>query len=196
MYYNVSNSDGLKKVNESAMENMKKHNVIILVRMDGCGYCDMMKPEWNKMVDETKNHRELDVLEIERNMMMDMMNKDREFFEPKFNTISGFPTIMMKNAEQQTIPFQNQRTSDALLDFIKMTSKSAKAKKPASAKAKKPAATKEKKPAATKKTTSKKPSAKKLASAKAKKPAAKKPAAKKPAATKKPAAKTKKSAAK
>ena len=169
MYYNVSNSDGLKKVNESAMENMKKHNVIILMRMDGCGYCDMMKPEWNKMIDETKDKKELVVLEIERNMMMDMMNIDREFFEPKFKTISGFPTIMMKNSEQQTIPFQSQRTSDALLDFIKMTSTSANPKKPV--------ATKEKKPAA----DAKEPVAKE--------PVAKKPVAKKPVAAKKPAAK-------
>ena len=122
MLYNVSNPDGLKKINAGAMENIKKNNVIILVRMNGCGYCEMMRPEWNKMVEQTRNNKDIEVLEIERNMMMDMVNKDRQFFEPKFNAISGFPTIMMNDTEQKTTPFQNHRTSEALLDFIKATS--------------------------------------------------------------------------
>jgi len=122
MYYNISNISDIKMMKGGTIENLKRKNVIILVRMNECVHCDMMKPSWNQMIDQTRNNQELDVLEIEKDMMIHLTNMDREFFKSKFDAITGFPTVLMNNSQQRNIPFQNQRTTNNLIDFIKATS--------------------------------------------------------------------------
>ena len=181
MYYNISSPEDMKMMTGGNISNLKKHNVIILVRMDGCMYCDMMKPEWNKMVDQKRNEKELDILEIERKMMMPLLNRDQGFFEPQFRGIQGFPSIHMNDTNHKIIPFQNQRTSESLIDFIKTSIKKPVTKKPTAAKkpvAKKPVA---KKPTAAKKSTKKPTAAKKST----KKPTEAKKSTKKPTEAKK-----------
>ena len=177
MYYNVSTTEDVKNMTGGNISKLKKKNVIILVRMDGCMHCDMMKPEWNKMVEHTRNKPDLDILEIERNMMAQLLNKDRAFFEPQFRGIQGFPSIHMNDSNRKITPFQNRRTSESFIDFIKHNSTPISVNKKTQA-IKKPTA---KKPTA-KKPTVKKPTAKKPT---VKKPTVKKPTAKKPTAKKK-----------
>lgn len=123
MYFNIESYDDLKKLEGGALDSMKKNNCIIFLRMNGCPHCDHMKSEWNSMVREKRDDPNLDILEIERNRMDDLMMRDREFFMPKFMGIRGFPSIMLHNRMNQLIPFQDERKKGNFLKFIKIHSK-------------------------------------------------------------------------
>ena len=118
MYYNISELNDVNMMTGGTISKLKKNNVIILVKMNGCMHCDMMKNEWRKMVVQKRNESALDILEIESNMMMPLLNKDKGFFEPQFKGIQGFPSIFMKDRDEKTIPFENRRSSSDFIDFI------------------------------------------------------------------------------
>ena len=123
MYINVESFDDLKKLEGGALESLKKNNCIIFIRMNGCYYCDKMKKEWQSLVKDKKNDDNLDILEIERNRLDDLMRRDREFFLPKFMGIRGFPTLMLQNRNREVFPFQDDRNKANFLSFIKAHSK-------------------------------------------------------------------------
>lgn len=123
MYFNINTFDDLKKLQGGALESIKKNNCIIFIRMNGCYYCDMMKKEWQSLVNNKKNDDNLDILEIERSRIDDLMKRDRDFFLPKFMGIRGFPTIMFQNRNSEVFPFQAERNKASFLSFIKAHSK-------------------------------------------------------------------------
>ena len=123
MYINVESFDDLKKLEGGALESLKKNNCIIFIRMNGCYHCDKMKKEWHSFVKDKKNDNNLDILEIERNRLDDLMSRDREFFLPKFMGIRGFPTLMLQNRNKEVFPFQDERNKERFLRFIKVHSK-------------------------------------------------------------------------
>ena len=134
MYFNIETHDDMKKIEGGKMDSIKKNNCIIFVRMNGCYHCDMMKNEWNSMVKEKIRDPNLDILEIERSRMQDMMRRDEDFFLPKFMGIRGFPTIMFHNRDRKVFPFQGERNKNTFLKFIKKHSKPVKTLKPESKK--------------------------------------------------------------
>ena len=123
MYINLESFDDLKKLEGGALESLKKNNCMIFIRMNGCYYCDKMKKEWQSLVKDKKNDDNLDILEIERNRLDDLMRRDREFFLPKFMGIRGFPTLMLQNRNREVFPFQDERNKVNFLRFIKVYSK-------------------------------------------------------------------------
>ena len=123
MYINVESFDDLKKLEGGALDSLKKNNCIIFIRMNGCYYCDKMKKEWQSLVKDKKNDDNLDILEIERSRLDDLMRRDREFFLPKFMGIRGFPTLMLQNRNREVFPFQADRNKVNFLRFIKAHSK-------------------------------------------------------------------------
>lgn len=130
MYINVESFDDLKKLEGGALDSLKKNNCIIFIRMNGCYYCDKMKKEWQSLVKDKKNDENLDILEIERSRLDDLMRRDREFFLPKFMGIRGFPTLMLHNRNREVFPFQADRSKVNFLRFIKAHSKPLIIKKP------------------------------------------------------------------
>lgn len=130
MYINVESYDDLEKLQGGALESIKNNNCIIFIRMNGCYYCDKMKKEWQSLVKEKQNDDNLDILEIERNRLDDLMRRDREFFLPKFMGIRGFPTIMLQNRNREVFPFEADRSKANFLRFIKAHSKPLVIKKP------------------------------------------------------------------
>lgn len=130
MYINVESYDDLEKLQGGALESIKNNNCIIFIRMNGCYYCDKMKKEWQSLVKEKQNDDNLDILEIERNRLDDLMRRDREFFLPKFMGIRGFPTIMLQNRNREVFPFEADRSKVNFLRFIKAHSKPLVIKKP------------------------------------------------------------------
>lgn len=123
MYINLESFDDLKKLEGGALDSLKKNNCIIFIRMNGCYYCDKMKKEWQSLVKDKKNDENLDILEIERSRLDDLMRRDREFFLPKFMGIRGFPTLMLHNRNREVFPFQDERKKVNFLRFIKAHSK-------------------------------------------------------------------------
>lgn len=123
MYIDLESFDDLKKLEGGALESLKKNNCIIFIRMNGCYYCDKMKREWQSLVKDKKDDDNLDILEIERNRIDDLMRRDREFFLPKFMGIRGFPTLMLQNRNREVFPFQADRNKENFLRFIKAHSK-------------------------------------------------------------------------
>lgn len=131
MYINIESFNDLKKLQGGALESMKRNNCIIFIRMNGCHYCDQMKQEWHSLVKDKENDSNIDILEIERNRINDLVKRDREFFLPKFMGIRGFPTIMLQNRKRKLFPFQGDRSKANFLRFIKAHSKPLIMEKPA-----------------------------------------------------------------
>ena len=123
MYINLESLNDLKKLQGGALESLKTKNCIIFIRMNGCFYCDKMKKEWQSFVNDKKHDDNLDILEIERSRIDDLVKRDKEFFVPKFMGIRGFPTIMLQNRNKEVFPFQADRNKANFLSFIKAHSK-------------------------------------------------------------------------
>ena len=118
MHHTVINEvSDLKKIDTNLVNKLEKSNVIMFIRMNGCYYCEMMIPEWIKMIKETKNIDGLIVMEIERNVLSDLEKKNK-YFASKFSKIEGFPTIQMDNSKHVLTPFADERSSKQLLNFI------------------------------------------------------------------------------
>jgi len=84
--------------------------------MEGCPYCDMMKPEW----DEFKKRDVIDTIDVDRVMLNSMIEKDPNLFKPVYS----FPTIY-SNVEPEK-EYENVRTSDGFINFSNEMLKKAK----------------------------------------------------------------------
>ena len=123
MYFNIESSNDMKYLQGDILDSMKKNNCIIFIRMKGCLHCDMMKNEWNSMVKEIMNDKNLDILEIEQSRMNDLIDRDNEYFSTKLKGVKGFPTIMLQNRDRKVFPFEKERNKLNFLKFIKLHSK-------------------------------------------------------------------------
>jgi protein disulfide-isomerase A1 len=88
---------------------------VLLVHAKWCGHCQALMPEWEKMKDLLKNHKNVSIHEIES----DDSDKDKrlEEFGKKAGgqkpSIRGFPTIVrFENGEM--IEYKGERTADKL----------------------------------------------------------------------------------
>jgi thiol-disulfide isomerase/thioredoxin len=81
MYIAVNDSKSLDKFNK----NFNKGQWIVLYYANWCGYCQMLKPEWNSFVKEhAMSQNNYNVAEIEDSYMYDLKENPN---------IMGFPTI-------------------------------------------------------------------------------------------------------
>jgi thiol-disulfide isomerase/thioredoxin len=84
------NSDEPKILTESEIMELQNKHGIVLFYMDGCGHCEVMKPHWNKIIDELKEkHKDEIILGAIESSNMDMFKKSG--ISP---SVSGFPTIL------------------------------------------------------------------------------------------------------
>jgi thioredoxin-like negative regulator of GroEL len=88
----------------------KKGYWIVLYYADWCPHCQMMKPEWNKFVDQMKSNRDINVAEIESQYL--------DKVDPSHKTnIQGFPSIISCNNGKKITDFSGPRTSQEITSF-------------------------------------------------------------------------------
>jgi uncharacterized protein (DUF779 family) len=70
------NENEPKILSESDIMELKKKHGIILFYMNGCGHCDVMKPAWNKIINELKDkHKNEIILGAIESSSMHIFNK-------------------------------------------------------------------------------------------------------------------------
>ena len=96
--------------------NSNKQYKVILSKVEWCGHCNTMKPEWSKVVNKLSNSNKMNkvnVAEIESTHIGDLINK------PK---IEGFPSIKMYNSGKEIASFNDQRVADKIEAFANSNS--------------------------------------------------------------------------
>lgn len=90
MFDNVDNDDKPKILTESEIMELQNKHGVVLFYMDGCGHCDIMKPGWNKLIQELKEkHKDEIILGAIESSDMHLFKKSG--ISP---SVSGFPTIL------------------------------------------------------------------------------------------------------
>ena len=88
--FDNNNKDEVKLLTESEIMELQNKHGIVLFYMDGCGHCERMKPDWNKLIEELKDkHKNEIILGAIESSNMDMFKKSN--ISP---SVSGFPTIL------------------------------------------------------------------------------------------------------
>ena len=84
------NDNKPKILTEAEIMELKNKHGVVLFYMDGCGHCENMKPDWNKVIDELKDkYKDEIILGAIESSDMDMFKKSG--ISP---SVSGFPTIL------------------------------------------------------------------------------------------------------
>jgi thiol-disulfide isomerase/thioredoxin len=105
-----------QKEHKKKNKSNKKGLYVILIHANGCGYCEQLMPEWEKMEGMVKGDNTLngkcDVVKIERANMENEMINNREI------PVAGYPTIVsIKDGNLHN--YNGDRTADELLNWIK-----------------------------------------------------------------------------
>ena len=94
------------------MDNNQKKEVpvkITLYYADWCSHCVHLKPEWTKFEKQAeKDH----LIKVEK-------YESEKIPEDKKKEINGFPTILIMTNKGDTYMYNDERTSDAIIHFIK-----------------------------------------------------------------------------
>jgi hypothetical protein len=115
------NENEPKILSESDIMELKKKHGIILFYMNGCGHCDVMKPAWNKIINELKDkHKNEIILGAIESSSMHIFNKHG--IKP---SVSGFPTILYFHPSKHDSPetYKGDRSYEDLKKWI-LTKKS------------------------------------------------------------------------
>lgn len=96
------------------------HNVMVMFYMDGCGFCELLKPEWNEFVKHIKkNHTGKDdknvIAQVNSSFIRDV-DGDKD--------VLGYPTIMHLLDGKKRSEFNDKRDKDELIKYFKNMSKS------------------------------------------------------------------------
>ena len=109
MNIQVNNEEGFERFKHHVIRN--KNSCFAMFRMDGCGHCVELKPEWEKI--KTKVPRSLILAEIDSDYsskITDLIGSDE---------IMGYPTLTAIKGGKKIIEFSGDRTENELLKFIK-----------------------------------------------------------------------------
>lgn len=120
------------KNNISSLErNLKNNNVFILIYMEGCGPCNQVRPEWEKLKNVLKkynnNNDNIVIIDIDKDIV------DNINYLPKPNS---FPTMkyinnnenIIENYEDSNI-LNKDRSIDSFVEWIKLKTKKVSPKK-------------------------------------------------------------------
>lgn len=115
----------LKKVQTHVLDENK--SFILFVHADWCGYCRMMKPEWDKFTKDMndKNKTPVSLIEIKDDVATEILKKQDDHLLKTLiqKTVSGYPTILLaiRDAEKNTLKiiiFDEERTTKGLHAFV------------------------------------------------------------------------------
>jgi thiol-disulfide isomerase/thioredoxin len=105
-----------KMLSDSEIMELKKKHGIVLFYMNGCGHCETMKPDWNKLITELKDkHKNEIILGAIESGNMDMFKKHG--ISP---SVSGFPTILYFHPSRHNMPehYKGDRSYEDMKKWI------------------------------------------------------------------------------
>lgn len=110
------NENQPKIITESEIMELKKKHGVVLFYMNGCGHCDIMKPAWNKLIEELKDKHKDEIIlgAVERSSMHMFKNHG---INP---AVSGFPTILYFQPGKHHMPehYKGDRSYEDLKKWI------------------------------------------------------------------------------
>ena len=90
----------------------KKQPIVGKIYATQCGYCQMLKPEWDKMKSNIGNKtNQLQIVEIEANETAKMEDFKRKY--PKLQ-VNGYPTIFKIHTNNHIEYYSGERTAPAM----------------------------------------------------------------------------------
>jgi hypothetical protein len=104
----------LNEKNKSKINGlMPKFTGVIRYHMTNCGFCNMMKPEWNKAIRQSKDTN-TQIIDIERSSisMISPTNKS-------YTNVFGFPYIVLYKNGIRKKEFNDNRDADNFMKFFK-----------------------------------------------------------------------------
>jgi len=116
--------DGTNKNMDEFNSYVDKNNyhIFVLFFMDGCGPCEMTRPEWKKIEDilddKIKNNGDIVIADINQEVLQDP-NLKINYLNNKHISINGFPTIhyIFKNGNIVD-EFDGQRNAESFKQWI------------------------------------------------------------------------------
>lgn len=112
-HYSISNFNDI--IPDEEFETIKNKNIFILVRMNGCIFCDLMKKEWFDTIKKKQKDNDLIFIDIERTMLNYFVNKDKMFND--LNLLTGYPSIFLFNTKKLN-QYSGKRTCTDFVKFI------------------------------------------------------------------------------
>ena len=105
----VDNEESMKKF-LSILKSTQDY-IFMFLYMDGCGHCEAMKPEWEKL---------LSMKEIESKLLLVRINATQINALPQELTqnLLGFPTLYMVKDGKIKVEFMKERTAEEMKKFI------------------------------------------------------------------------------
>ena len=103
--------DKQSKINSFDSLKYKNKPVIVFVYMNGCPYCDNMKPAWNSF----KESNTISTIEVNHELLNTLMTKDSSIFKPA----NSFPTIY----SNRNVSYEGDRSTNSFLEFSKTVKK-------------------------------------------------------------------------
>ena len=107
-----ANGDNAQRLNHLMGNNC----VVVQYYMDGCHYCNLLKPHWSKMTEILKNRYEGDITiaRVNANAVSNVNNS---------MNIPGYPTIRYIENNNNISEFNEERNAANLIDWISKHSK-------------------------------------------------------------------------
>lgn len=129
---------------EKQTHNFKSSNytnkpVIVFVYMNGCPYCEMMKPAWNSF----KEANTISTIDVNHELLNSLISKDSSIFKPA----NSFPTIYSNS----NLTYEGDRSTNSFLEFSKIVKQKKLEKQKTKTDDKKPKKSEENKPKSYKK---------------------------------------------
>lgn len=89
---------------------------VILFTMNGCPYCDIFKPEWEKF--KRKMQSKIDIVEVNRSQITKFLKTNGDFINDFLIHVQGFPTILLKK-HKKIQKYSGTRKCNDLIKFSK-----------------------------------------------------------------------------
>ena len=107
-----STFDTPSDIRSFASSNYDNKPVIVFVYMNGCPYCEMMKPAWNSF----KRADTISTIDVNHELLNSLMTKDKSLFKPA----NSFPTIY---SNYPNVQYEGDRSTNSFIEFSKTVKK-------------------------------------------------------------------------
>jgi thiol-disulfide isomerase/thioredoxin len=108
-YHNYGENDSKASELDKLVKNKP---VFARYHMTGCGHCVAMESEWDKLVNDMKNQKNIDIVNVEessRSNISDELTKG----------ISGFPTLVLyTKGGKNRVDYNGERTADGMKAWL------------------------------------------------------------------------------
>lgn len=113
-----SDENALTKLNNC----MRSGKVCVLYYANWCGYCQQLKPEWDKFKDMHKNYNnsgKFHIADIESSVLEALKSKMSDLQD--MIKVEGYPTISMYDNGKKIGDYQGERTADVMMTNMNNT---------------------------------------------------------------------------